>query len=147
MPPSSTNCACSYCGKDPTTPDRIYCQFCGAPLPKLTPRKDDGYYFMLNGYVVWVICDPPRDTRSFYFYRGTQLVEHFEFSMPLLRERMGALDDVLWQLFLVAQGEQEVLTMMEQDVPYPAIFEIRRIENPDRLRWRANQFTLEEVRK
>lgn len=139
---------CEFCGKEQETPGRLYCKFCGAPLPKIVPRKDDGYYFPLNGYVVWVIADPARDTRSFYFYRGTQLVEHFEFSRPLLRERMTeylTTDDLLWQLFLVAQGEKEVLTVMEQDVPYPATFEIRRIENPDRERWRNRQLDLSDI--
>lgn len=67
-------------------------------------------------------------------------MEHFSISRRLRRDVFDCAslgtEDFLWQLFLVAQGQQEVLSLIEQDVPLPATFEIRCIENPERARWR-----------
>jgi len=42
-----------------------------------------------------------------------------------------------WDLFLIAHGEKEVLIYQEKNNKYPAIFEVRRIENPEKSRIRS----------
>ena len=39
---------------------------------------------------------------------------------------------IFWDLFLVAHGEKEALEWQEKNTKYPARFECRRIENPEK---------------
>jgi len=42
-----------------------------------------------------------------------------------------------WNLFLLAKGEKDVIKYQELNKKFPASFEIRRIENPEKERVRG----------
>lgn len=141
---------CQYCGKNH---DKFrHCPTCGAPAPEaVKPDDRGGWYEFINGYIVWFLRDFSRTNLQVYFYLGDRLVEHFDFDMDLVRERLGigenspgfGINDFIWNLFRLAQGEDEVLRIEEQNKRYPAVFEVRHIPHPEKQRW--NSLTMIEV--
>jgi hypothetical protein len=43
----------------------------------------------------------------------------------------------IWDLFLLAHGEKEVLEYQEKNSKYPAMFLVTRVENPEKQRWHS----------
>jgi len=89
--------------------------------------------FFYNGYICYTLSYPDRDTREVQFWLGRDLIERIEFTRQFLDEWVPNYCDAMpfvWELFLLARGEQEVVIYQERNNKYPASFEITRIENP-----------------
>lgn len=127
---------CEYCGS--TGQSGECCEKCGAPLPKHEDLLKKSEPFFYNGFICYVLRDYPCDTIEVQFWLGRDLIERIKIPQDLLRERFAEGVDYMtffWDLFLVAQGEKEVLEIKERNDKHPAVFEIRRIPNPERERW------------
>lgn len=129
---------CDYCLQD-NSEDRKTCKFCGA---EIVDKKSADIWrsapFLYNGYVVYLTQNYCANTLSCSFWLGDKLVETFEISIEALRQLVPEGEDTVhffWKLLEVAQGTEEVLRIKEQNSKYPAMFEIRRIENPELARW------------
>lgn len=130
---------CEYCGTDDQTGK--VCNHCGAKLPEkqgdVTMRAEPFFY---NGYIVYMLRDYSTDTVECQFWLGMELIERFSMSREFLRETVLEGTDSMpffWDLFLVARGEVEVLQWKEKNTIRPALFEVRRLENPENERLRA----------
>lgn len=143
---------CEYCNQENTS-NRKTCAHCGAELVERKPadvwRSDPFFY---NGYMVYLTRDIASDKVGCCFWLGAQLVERFEvprITLDMLVPEGTDLMPFFWELLLVAQGEQEVLRIQEQNDKYPATFEIRRIENTEKTRWSSMSILniVQEVRQ
>lgn len=137
--------ACAYCGMERGNAER--CAHCGAPLSAEKADHTQRYEpFFLNGYIVWPLVNLGRNTIEYQFWQGHDIIESIELNIDLLRElaiaRYGegcCIDELLWELFRVAHGEQDAIVWTERDRRYPATFRITREENEmvARARWGA----------
>lgn len=121
---------CIYCQ---TTSWGDNCPHCGAPkyeVYKEKPRFERMDPFGFNGYVIWPIKDWARDIYQIHFYLGDRLVDIIEFTRGALAEIEQGIDPMyrIWDLFLLSQGEEEVIRIKEQNKIQPCMFEIRRVE-------------------
>jgi hypothetical protein len=127
---------CSYCGTDKQTGDR--CEKCGAPISRV--KESDRWKsepFFYNGYIVYYLREMAEDTFECQFWLGKELIERIRVSRAVLEEHIKLYEDSIsffWDLFLLAQGEKEVLVWQEKNTKYPAMFETRRIENVEKER-------------
>lgn len=135
------NIKCAYCGKESEDHIQKECKGCGATLGKPEKEKfsrSDPFFY--NGYIVYVIRDWLADTTECQFWLGRELIERICVTEPILRERVKEWEDSMpffWDLFLLAHGEKEVLEWTEKNNKWPASFEIRRKENPEKERARS----------
>lgn len=130
---------CEYCKSTNKAGDA--CEKCGAKLPQ---TDIDGFVksepFFYNGYICYTLRHPESDTWEVQFWLGAELIERIVVTRQMLDDKVQPYEDPMcffWELFLVAHGEQEVMTWQEKNDKYPATFEVRRIENPERERWQA----------
>lgn len=130
---------CEYCGTDGQ--DGKACSKCGALLPESRNDRHEAWKsepFFYNGYICYALSDFMNATREVQFWLGKELIERIVVPEELLRIRVPEVCDPMsffWDLFLLAHGEEEVLRFQELNNKFPAIFEVRRIENPEKLRW------------
>jgi hypothetical protein len=128
---------CNYCGTDDRSGKT--CDKCGAPLPDSSAKADRSQPFFHNGYICYTLRDYAMDVIETQFWLGHDLIERIVLPFDFVRTHfdMASTDafDFVWDLFLLAQGEKEVLEVQEKNNKYPALFEIRHIENPDKQRW------------
>ncbi len=122
---------CKYCG---TSQDKsAKCIRCGAPAAEENKeRKSEPFFY--NGYIVYFIKDFARDLLKYQFWLGVTLVETIQIPIDLLRELVPYGYDempVIWKLFEMAQGKDEVLKYQTMNKELPAMFEVRHIENPE----------------
>lgn len=128
---------CEYCQKQ-NKAGVTYCEFCGAELRE---RKADMWKsepFFYNGYICYTLLDHLTDSREVQFWLGQELIERIVVPAAVLEKRVKECESVMpffWELFQLARGEKEVLEFQELNEKYPATFEVRRIENPEKLRW------------
>lgn len=120
---------CDYCGT--VSAGEGKCPGCQSPSFDNEPAETirEGHPFHYNGYVVWWLADWRYDTAEYLFYLGDTLVERFTVSQDVLRVFVPEHCEVMpfiWDLFKVAQGEEEVAWVMEQNAVKPAVFEITR---------------------
>ncbi len=95
-------------------------------------ERSDPYPY--NGYIVYAIFDfmRIRDAIEYHFYLGERLVEIIKVSRDVLKKLVPENTDemdFIWDLFLIAQGKEEVLRVVEQNTVTPATFEIRRVKS------------------
>lgn len=128
---------CSYCGSvDKVDETGKFCDKCGAPLPE---KKDDFWKsepFFYNGYICYTLENRMMDTCEVQFWLGRDLIERISIPRMVLEVNVEPYEDAMWffwDLFLVAHGEKEVIEYKEKNNKYPASFEVRRIENSDKL--------------
>lgn len=137
---------CDYCEM---ATNETQCPGCGSrnfdnkPVNQITR----GEPFHYNGYVVWWLADAWLDTAEYLFYLGDRLVERFTVSRDVLNmfvpENCTAMP-FIWDIFLVAQGEEEVLRVVEQNTIKPATFRIT-LEPSTEEKW-ASGLSIQEVR-
>ena len=121
---------CSYC-EQPNHKENEFCKYCGAELDRIDKACiQKGEPFAYNGYIVWPIKNIPMDFLEYHFYLGDRLVDVIKISRDILlnfvpqgTSEMG----LVWDLFLVSQGEEEVLHIVEQNKVDPACFELKRV--------------------
>lgn len=119
---------CNYCGTENLSEGT--CPKCGASITKPDFQKSEPFFY--NGYICYSLRYLERDTREVQFWLGNQLVERIEFTLEFMKEFIKEWEDAMpfiWELFLLARGEQEVVKYQEMNSIYPATFEIRRIES------------------
>lgn len=124
---------CEYCLTE-NKKDTVYCVNCGA---KLSNKKDDwkSEPFLYNGYICYMIRHQERESREVQFWLGYELIERIDIPLEIIEYHVKPYEDCMpffWDLFLVAHGEKEVLEWQEKNNKYPARFEVRRIENPEK---------------
>ena len=126
---------CDYCGQ---SSGEVQCPDCGSrsfgskPVSQITK----GEPFHYNGYVVWWLAtDWAYDKAEYLFYLGDRLVERFTISRDVLRmfvpEYQSSMP-FIWDLFLIAQGEEEVLRVVEQNTTKPRTFRITLDPSPEK---------------
>ena len=126
---------CSYCGTKSEGVET--CKGCGASLVTVKPKSEAQKYGPLfyNGYLVYLLVNGMSHIYEYQFWLGPELVERIEIDREILREFVPEYCDpmpFIWKLFLVAHGEEKVIEWQEKNgSKYPAMFEIRRVENPD----------------
>ena len=131
---------CAYCGN---MTDLDPCASCGGSYRearvKAQNREQKWSPYHHNGYMVWPsFIDDFESILRYNFYLGEQLIETIQFPRQFIHLIEGADDfsfslrEFVWKLFLVAQGEEEVLRVEAKNSVPPAIFEIKRIE-PEKL--------------
>lgn len=132
---------CTYCSTS-NPADASCCVACGAPsgslIPARAPERIRSEPFFYNGYMVYLSKDYLENSIGCYFWLGEQLVEYFKITVEALSMLVPEGEDTthfFWKLFLIAQGEEEVLRVQEQNQKQPAMFEIRRIESVDQTYW------------
>ena len=119
---------CDYCGQ---ATDEVRCPGCQSENFDSKPVNQivRGEPFHFNGYVVWWLADAWLDSAEYLFYLGDRLVERFTISREVLNmfvpENCPAMP-FIWDIFMVAQSEEEVLRVVEQNTIKPATFEITR---------------------
>lgn len=124
---------CDYCGaergEDGTCPG---CQASGTDSqPASQIVKGEPFHY--NGYVIWWLADWAYDTAEYLFYLGDRLVERFTISREVLRMFVPEYESAMpfiWDLFLLAQGEEEVLQVVEQNAVKPATFKMTLMPTP-----------------
>ena len=120
---------CDYCNM-PTSAEE--CPNCGSRSfdSKPVSQIHESQPFYYNGYVIWWCCaEWGFDTAEYLFYLGDRLVERFTVTREFLRAFVPeacSATGFIWDLFLIAQGEEEVLQVVEQNTIKPAVFEITR---------------------
>lgn len=131
---------CPYCLS--SKQDGANCDRCGAPMN--TQTKTAEYYRstpeFYNGYIVYWIRDYLTNTVEAQFWLGLELQERIVLTRDALRDFVPEYQDpmpFMWDLFLLAHGEKDVIEYQEKNNKYPARFEVRRIENPERERFRG----------
>jgi hypothetical protein len=135
---------CEYCGTDNRGAGR--CTACGAKLHEKAEEVQKYEPFFYNGYICYQLFDPATEICEVQFWLGRELIERIAVSRDLLRARVPESWDAMsffWDLFLVAHGETEVLEWQEKNKKYPARFEVRRFENPDKER--LHSLSLREI--
>lgn len=128
---------CQYCGERVTS---NVCVGCGSTdlgdIPEERICKGDPFFY--NGYIVWRIADFYQDQATYLFYLGDRLVETITLSRDILDQfvpRHCTAMPFIWDLFELAQGEKEVLRVVEQNTSRgPAEFEIRSVLS-EREKW------------
>lgn len=128
---------CEYCGSD--NQKGKTCEKCGAPMPE-KPEMSKSEPFFYNGYICYRLREYATDTVEIQFWLGHELIERIVVPLDVLRARVPEYCDTMpffWDLFLLARGETEVLKYQELNSKFPATFEVRRIENPEKERWLA----------
>lgn len=123
---------CEYCLTDNQSGE--YCEKCGAKLPI---KKDDykSEPFFYNGYICYAMRHYEKDSFEVQFWLGRELIQRIDIPREIVDEQVPLYCDKMpffWDLFLVAQGEKEVLEWQEKNTKYPARFEVRRIENEEK---------------
>lgn len=118
---------CDYCELESSGEDE--CPGCGARSFGSKPASHvfESQPMHYNGYVIWWIENLWHDSAEFLFYLGDRLVERFSLSREVLRMFVPehcSMMPFIWDVFLVAQGEEEVLRVAEQNTIRPATFEI-----------------------
>lgn len=126
---------CSYCGKI-NEADLNHCKFCGGELKKDDTKSKENKYgpIFYNGYIVYVIEDWACRLARVQFWLGVTLVDTIEYDREVCREFVAENEDpmpFIFKLFEISQGRNEVLRVRERNKEYPAMFEIRRIENEE----------------
>lgn len=128
---------CEYCHSDKQEGGN--CSRCGAPLPEKNaeypadPWKSEPFFY--NGYICYSLRHYEIDAVEVQFWLGMELIERIEVTSDLVRKWTPEGYDYMsffWDLFLLAHGDIEVLKYQEKNNKYPAMFEIRRIENPEK---------------
>lgn len=82
-----------------------------------------------------------KDAYEVQFWLGRELIERIEIPYQMLREIVPEGCDCMnafWNLFLVARGEKDIFEYSEKNKIYPAMFEVRRIENKEVSIWVEN---------
>ena len=128
---------CQYCGNEEEA-DEKRCAGCDTVSfgEQLAQQRYEGNPFPYNGYVVWWIRDiisMPLQTVEYLFYLGDQLVERIILDRDIIKRFVPEHGDVMpfiWDLFKLAQGEEEVLRITEQNAVKPVIFEITVKHSP-----------------
>lgn len=124
---------CEYCGQSQDG-QRMKCSECGGQLPKPGTQKPDRERyapFPYNGYIVWPIRDFARRQEEYHFYLGERLIDVVVLEHELIREFVKEGETVMplvWSVFLLQQGETEVLRVVEQNTLERKQFEIRLVE-------------------
>ena len=124
---------CDYCHAEQA--ERSNCINCGAPLSKreteVSPiEKSEPFFY--NGFICYVIRDRSNDTVEVQFWLGLQLVERFKFTRSFLEGLVPFGCDpmpFIWDLFLLAQKETNVLEYQDRNSKPPAEFVIIRRES------------------
>lgn len=122
---------CQYCGSEKKA-DEKRCAGCDAANfgERPTQRRYEGDPFLYNGYVVhWVtdIDNCMRQMVEHVFYLGDRLIERIVVDRDVLRRFVPESHDIMpfiWDLFKLAQGEEEVLRITEQNTVKPVVFKI-----------------------
>lgn len=123
---------CQWCGTKEV--EGKNCDKCGGPIEE----KEDFYKsepFFYNGYIVYTLRDVCRQTVEAQFWLGKELVDRISIVEDVLGHNVPeGCDsmDFFWELFLVSQGEKEVMEWSEKNNKYPATFQLTRIENPEK---------------
>lgn len=126
---------CEYCHAK--NQEGEICAKCGAPLPEQDFSIWKSEPFFYNGYICYSLSNRMNETVEVQFWLGQDLIERIIVSRDVLEHHVSEAQDPMlffWDLFLVAQGETEVLAIQEKNNILPATFEVRRIENPERER-------------
>ena len=148
----SENRVCAYCGQ--LTGESV-CHLCGGSGEERWEKNERMLNpFFYNGYMVWRSwIDDFESISRYYFYLGDRLVQIIQFPQSFIY-RVRDVNDLkfdfmkfVWNLFLIAQGEKEVLEI-EENVSQnmgvlPATFEIRRIEPEKLTEEEATQYWIE----
>lgn len=126
---------CQYCGSEKEA-DEKRCTGCDAASfgEQAARRFYEGKPFHYNGYVVWWIEDIMHQTVEYLFYLGDRLVECITFSRCVLEQFIPESCDAMpfiWDLFKLAQGEEEVVRITEQNTIKPVVFEITVKRSPE----------------
>ena len=125
---------CDYCGT--LNENILNCSGCAAPLSdKSTPEHTSERCepFSYNGYIAWPERDLMRNIFTVHFYLGDLLVESISVSHEVLMQFVPEACEYMpffYDLLKVAQGEEEVFRIKEQNVPRPKMFEIRCVPSP-----------------
>jgi hypothetical protein len=139
---------CEYCGHKNEKGVTV-CKTCNAPLKaKEEPTTQKYRPFLYNGYMLWPEVDWASEKVTMHFWLGDRLVESISLTRLALQMLVpeGTSDThIFWELFKVAQGEEEVLRVQELNKRYPATFEIRRVEHPDKEYW--SSIDLEQLKE
>lgn len=132
---------CEYCLSK--SQEGEICGRCGAPLNggsqvknTLEILKSEPFFY--NGYICYSLHDQVNDTVEVQFWLGHDLIERIMVNRDILKYHVPENFDSMaffWDLFLLAQGEKEVLEIKEKNSVYPATFEVRRVENPEKERY------------
>ena len=132
---------CKYCNS--AKQDGAFCLQCGAPMSSSKPIKRESWKsdpFFYNGFICYQLRDHAKDTYEVQFWLGMELQERIEVTSDILDFNVGygeATMPFFWNLFLLAKGEKDVIKYQELNKKFPASFEIRRIENPEKERVRG----------
>ena len=127
---------CEYCGAEDKTGAKI-CDRCGAKLPERGKENWKSEPFYYNGFICYQLRNMEADSLETQFWMGCDLVERICLPVEFVKSRCPDGYDIMplfWDLFLVARGEKQVYEWQEKNAVYPARFEIRRIESPEKLR-------------
>lgn len=131
---------CEYCGTDEQKGKT--CDKCGAVVS--SKRNFDEEYKseprFYNGYIIYWLEQRATETIEVQFWLGRELIQRVCVNRELLRLHVPEFGDSMtffWDLFLIAQGEKEVLEWVERNKKYPASFKITRSENIEKERWRG----------
>ena len=105
---------CAFC-KELTAAKE--CPSCGSASfdSKPVSRLHESQPIHYNGYVIWWCADWHLDTAEYLFYLGDRLVERFTVTREVLRmfvPEACSATGYIWDLFLIAQGEEEVLQVV-----------------------------------
>lgn len=104
--------SCEWCGGTNVQGKR--CGSCGGPVAQ--PKAETSVWraepFAYNGYIVYMLQDYTADTREVQFWLGREMIERFRITRAMVEafqlDRGNAMEFV-WQLFLLARGEHEVV--------------------------------------
>lgn len=132
---------CEYCLSEKQSGE--FCEKCGAPLSKQSGDLWKSEPFFYNGYICYTLRDLASGTYEVQFWLGRELLQRICVPIDFVRIRVPQGDDAMpffWELFIVAQGEKEVIEFQEMNKKYPARFEVRRIENQELEQMRGMNF-------
>lgn len=131
---------CEYCGAKNQGGE--YCEKCSAKIPeKKDIWKSDPFFY--EGYICYAITDYCKRTREIQFWLGRELIQRICLPFEFIDTRIIEAEDpmpLFWDLFLLAQGEKDVIEWQEKNKKYPMRFEVRRIENETVEAWKRGEY-------
>ena len=127
---------CDYCGKV-NEGKQSHCKYCGGELKNNENKPEERKYgpTFYNGYIVYFIDNFASLRGRAQFWLGVTLIDTVEYSREILREFVSDGEDMMpfiFKLFELSQGKEEVLKVQERNKEYPAMFELRRVENMEK---------------
>lgn len=118
---------CRYC-QTKNDKKQVSCTACGAEFSSESEETTWIEYYM--GYVIHIIksVHTGDETLTFVFYLGDKVVERFSIEREVIRKFVPPYVSwmpFIFDLFKLAQGEEEVLRITEQNKMAPAVFDVR----------------------